>query len=576
MAEPIRSSLAGSRIGAAALADLLGHWSTRGGPAGDGALYRLLALRIARLADTGELSAGLRLPPERDLAAALSVSRNTVAAAYQLLRDEGMAQSRQGAGTRIVPHRTTPAAVHRANGFFSGLLEASVVEADLTLAAVAGAPQVADALTQPASVVDARVLRETITSTGYFPYGLPWLREAIAGHLTGRLGLPSSADQVMITTGGQQALDLLVRGEVLPGQPVAVEDPTFPGVLDALHRSGASVIGIPADDGVDPGCLDHILRTHRPALVYLIPTHHNPTGLIMPADARDRIVKLAAAYPDTLFVDDMTLSELTLTKAAPLAPALVPAPLATADLPNLVTVGSLSKVYWGGLRVGWIRASTGLIGRLASAKATADLGSPAFQQAIVAALLDGQHDAILAWRLDWLRERYDALAGALRAYLPDWTWPVPRGGLTIWAQLPALDHAGREQNSGAFAQAALRHGVAMVPGRLLSATGGRIRSGEYLRLAFTQPPAVLTGAVAELARLSPTAVRAASLPGLLAKAPTRRRCTRWSAPSPSARRRRRTGRCRTGRASSRVRRRGCCAHPSGNRSPPRGPGHPTR
>jgi DNA-binding transcriptional MocR family regulator len=499
MAEPIRSTLAGSRIGATALADLLGHWSARGGPAGDSALYRLLALRVARLADTGELSPGLRLPPERDLAAALSVSRNTVAAAYQLLRDEGMAQSRQGAGTRIVPHRTTPAGVHRANGFFSGMLEASVVEADLSIAAVAGAPQVADALIDPASVVDTQVLRDTVTSTGYFPYGLPWLRAAIAGHLTRRFGLASCADQVMVTTGGQQALDLLVRGEVLPGQPVAVEDPTFPGVLDTLHRAGASVIGIPADHGVDPDHLDHILRTHRPALVYLIATHHNPTGLIMSAGARHRIARLAAAYPDTVFVDDMTLAELTLRDEPP------PPPLAAAGLSNLVTVGSLSKVYWGGLRVGWIRGDAGLISRLAAAKATADLGSAAFQQAIVAALLDGQHEAILSWRLDWLRERYDALAGALTRYLPDWSWPEPEGGLTIWARLP--DH---EQNSGAFAQAALRHGVAIVPGHLLSATGGRIRSGEYLRLAFTQPPGVLTAAVAALARLSSPAVSAAS------------------------------------------------------------------
>jgi len=138
-----------SGIGALALTDLLGRW-----PAADGPLYRLLATRIARLADTGELPAGLRLPAERDLAAALSVSRNTVAAAYQVLRDEGMAESRQGAGTRIVPHRTTPAAVHRANGFFAGLLEEAVVEADLSLAAVDCAPQVAAALTDPDSLLD--------------------------------------------------------------------------------------------------------------------------------------------------------------------------------------------------------------------------------------------------------------------------------------------------------------------------------------------------------------------------------------------------------------------------------------
>ncbi|HET9969867.1 MAG TPA: PLP-dependent aminotransferase family protein, partial [Streptosporangiaceae bacterium] len=261
-------------INAHALADLLGRW-----PAADGPLYRLLATRIARLADTGELPAGLRLPPERELAAALSVSRNTVAAAYQLLRDEGMAESRQGAGTRIVPHRTTPAAVHRANGFFSGLLENSVVDADLSLAAVDCAPQVAAALADPGTVLDGS---DPVTATsGYFPLGLPALRAAVAGHLTDRLGLPAGPAEIIVTTGGQQALDLLIRCEVLPGQPVAVEDPTFPGVLDALYRAGARVIGLPAGAGLDPDRLEHVVRTHRPAMVYLIPTHHNPTGLVM-------------------------------------------------------------------------------------------------------------------------------------------------------------------------------------------------------------------------------------------------------------------------------------------------------
>ena len=120
MVEPINTEVARGAcllISAQALADLLGRW-----PTADGALYRLLAARIGRLADTGELPPGVRLPPERVLAAALSVSRNTVALAYQVLRDEGMAASRQGSGTRLVPHRTTPAAVHRANGFFTGML----------------------------------------------------------------------------------------------------------------------------------------------------------------------------------------------------------------------------------------------------------------------------------------------------------------------------------------------------------------------------------------------------------------------------------------------------------------------
>ena len=471
-------------MGAIAMADLLGRW-----PTADGPLYRLLAARIARLADTGELPPGLRLPPERDLAAVLSVSRNTVAAAYQLLRDEGMAESRQGAGTRIVPHRTTPAAVHRANGFFAGLLETSALDADLSLAVVDCAPQVAAALADPACVLD-RPGRQAATSTsGYFPHGLPALRAAVASHLTGRLGLPADPAQVIVTTGGQQALDLLIRSEVLPGQPVAVEDPTFPGVLDALYRADARVIGMPAGAGLDPERLEHVVRTHHPAMVYLIPTHHNPTGMVMPAGHRRRVARLAAAHPDTLFVDDMTLTELPLGDNTP------PPPLAAFGprQPNLVSVGSLSKLYWGGLRTGWINASPGLVARVAAAKAAADLGSAAFPQAITAALLNDKHDDIVKWRGEWLRARYDALTEALRTALPEWTWPEPDGGLTLWVRLPG------EADGGAFAQVALRHRVAVVPGRLLSATS---QASEYLRLAFTQAPDVLARSAVALAAVS--------------------------------------------------------------------------
>jgi DNA-binding transcriptional MocR family regulator len=481
-----------SGIHATALADLLGRW-----PTADGALYRLLATRIMRLADTGELPAGLRLPAERDLASALSVSRNTVTAAYQLMRDEGMAESRQGAGTRIVPHRTTPAAVHRANGFFAGLLETSVVDADLSVAAVDCAPQVAAALADPAAVLDRAELLAVTATAGYFPHGLPALRAAVASHLSGWLGLPADPSQVLVTSGCQQAIDLLIRSEMLPGQPVVVEDPTFPGALDALHRAGARIIGLPASDGLDPDRLEHAVRTHGPALVYLIPTHHNPTGAVMAAGDRHRVAKLAAAYPDTLFVDDLTLAEL------PLRYGPRPPPLAALSprRPNLISIGSFSKLYWGGLRTGWIRASPGLIGRLAAAKAAADLGSAAFGQAITAALLNGQHDDIVKWREQWLRARHDALAGALRTSLPGWTWAEPAGGLSLWVRLPvqAADtpSAGHPADSSAFAQAALRHGVAVVPGRLLSATG---QATEYIRLAFTQPPLILTRSVQALAR----------------------------------------------------------------------------
>jgi DNA-binding transcriptional MocR family regulator len=465
-----------------ALADLLGRW-----PTSDGALYRLLAARIGRLADTGELPAGVRLPPERTLAASLSVSRNTVALAYQVLRDEGMAASRQGSGTRLVPHRTTPAAVHRANGFFTGLLSAPP-EFDLSLAAVDCAPQVAAALHNPATVLDDSERKRLTQGTGYYPYGLPELRAAIASMLTTFHGIPTTADQVLVTTGGQQALDLLLRCEVAPGHPVVTDNPTYPGFIDALYRSGARPVGVPPGD---MGRLADAVTVHRPVLAYLTPTHQNPTGLVLPAAERHEIVALARRHPGVTFIDDMTLAELPLgpdtgefnTGPPPLA-ALAP------RLPNVVTLGSFSKTYWGGLRTGWVRAPEGIIARLAAAKAAADLGSPPFQQAVVAELIRSSHEEIVAYRADWARQRYTAVAAALAAFLPDWTWTAPSGGLTLWARRPG------GADSGGFAQAALRRGVAVVPGRLLSVSAER---SPWLRLAFTLSPDDLTTAVKALA-----------------------------------------------------------------------------
>jgi len=484
-----------ARITAAALADLLSFWS-----ASDGPLYRLLAARLGRLADTAELPAGLRLPPERELATVLSVSRNTVALAYQVLRDEGMADSRQGSGTRIVPHQCTPAGVHRANGFFTRILGTSAVEADLTLAAVECAPQVAAALGDPASVLSAAQRRAITATPGYFPYGLPDLRAAIADMLTTRHDLPTRAEEVIVTTGAQQALDLLVRCEVVPGQPVVTEDPTFPGTLDALHRSGARPVGVPVGDIAR---LERALAAHRPPLAYLIPTHQNPVGVSLPLASRRRILALARAYPDTVFVDDMTLADLALTDAPP------PPPLASLDscMPNVVTVGSLSKTYWGGLRTGWIRAPQGIIARLAAAKTAMDLGSTAYQQAIVAALVADRNDEILKWRADWLRPRCDAIAAALRQYLPAWQWACPEGGLSIWARLSGNNDAD------AFTQAALRRCVAVVPGRLLSATGDA-DARRHVRLAFILPPDQLTEAIKALSTIDLPAqrIRASGVP----------------------------------------------------------------
>jgi DNA-binding transcriptional MocR family regulator len=367
------------------------------------------------------------------------------------------------------------------------MLEASAVSFDLTLAAVECAPQVAAALDDPPSVLPAAARQALTAGTGYLPYGLPALRVAIADMLAARHGMPTDPSQIIVTTGGQQALELLARCEAGAGRAAITEDPTFPGTLDALHRAGARLVGVPPGDITR---LTAAVAAHAPSLVYLIPTHQNPVGSVLSADARDAVAALARRHPDVTFVDDLTLAEL------PLSDGGAPPPLAAfaPDAPNIVTVGSLSKLYWGGLRVGWARAPAGVADRLAAAKAAADLGSPAYQQGLVAALVTGRHDEIVKWRADWLRPRYEAAGAALRAALPGWTWAAPSGGLTIWARLPGgLD-------SDAFAQAALRRGVGLVPGRLLSAAD---EGKAHLRLAFTLPPEHLAAAIATLGEIRP-------------------------------------------------------------------------
>ena len=473
-------------IGAQALAHLLGRW-----PAADGALYRLLAARIGRLADTGELPAGVRLPSERSLAAALSVSRNTVALAYQVLRDQGMAASRQGSGTTLVPHRTTPAAVHRANGFFSGLLAHAAPSFDLSLSAVDCAPEVRAALVDNSSVLCDEERSALTSGTGLHPYGIPALRSAVAWMLGTFHGIPTTPDQVLITTGAMQALDLLLRCEVSLGTAVVTEDPTYAGFIDALLRGGARPVGIPPGD---VGRLADAVRAHRPALAYLVPTHQNPTGQVLPAAERHEVVALARRHPDVTFIDDTTLAEVPLRAGEPGCQSVMygPPPLAALAprLPNVVTVGSFSKTYWGGLRLGWVRAPQGIIGRLAAAKAAGDLGSPPFGQGLVAALIRSSHEEIVTWRAGWARQRYAAMASALAAHLPGWEWSPPAGGLSVWARLPG------DADSAGFAQAALRHGVAVVPGSLLSVSAAR---SPWVRLAFTLPPDDLATAVKSLA-----------------------------------------------------------------------------
>jgi DNA-binding transcriptional MocR family regulator len=448
------------------LSQRLGRWSSGRGP-----LYVLLAARLRALIDDAELPPGGRLPPDRVLAAALAVGRSTVVAAYDLLAVEGRIVRRQGSGTRVAgsaapePNGTTDAPV------FLHLLEP---RDDVILLACA-APDA-----PPPELVDAyaRILPQLAGISGdigYHPMGHLGLRHAIADRYT-RRGMPTRADQVLVTTGGQQALSLLARAFVAPGDRVLVEAPTYPGALEAFRDQAAVLCALP----IGLAGFEKAVAERPVALAYVIPTFHNPTGAVMPALPRQRLGRSASVAGVTL-IEDEALIDLGFPGEE------IPPPLLT-HAPDVISVGSLSKIIWGGLRIGWVRAAAPVITRLARLRSVQDLGGNIPAQLAAAALLP-QLETVRLRQAPQRQARHDHLRGELARRLPEWDAPPVRGGQTLWVRLPYGDGVS-------FAQAALRHGVAVLPGSGLDAGG---QSAEYLRMHFIAPPDVLTDAVRRLA-----------------------------------------------------------------------------
>ncbi|WP_245914120.1 aminotransferase-like domain-containing protein [Nocardia fluminea] len=448
------------------MTDRLGRWS-----AGRGPLYALLAAGLRGLIEDGELPPGSLLPPDRTLAVALSVGRSTVVAAYDLLQDEGRIVRRQGSGTRVAGQPRVDPPETTSEPMFLDLLEPRSDVISLACAAPNRPPvELAESY---AAMLPA--LAATTDDIGYYPSGHPRLREAVAEYYRGR-GLATEAGQILVTAGGQQALSLLARAYLRPGDRVVVEAPTYPGALEAFRAEAAVVSGLPP--GLDG--FAGAIRDLRPALAYVTPTYQNPTGSVLSTLVRRSLAETSAAAGIPL-IDDEVLAELGFPGQQ------TPQPLALfAD--TVLTIGSLSKSVWGGLRIGWIRAATPVVAKLARLRAVHDLGGNLPAQLAAAELLP-RLDGLLRTEAAERERRHDHLRAELAHRIPEWDVPAVRGGQTLWIQLPRGDGAS-------FAQAALRHRVSILAGGGLDPTGG---SDRYLRIHFQHPPETLTTAVERLA-----------------------------------------------------------------------------
>jgi DNA-binding transcriptional MocR family regulator len=463
------------------LARLLGAWRSSG-PA-----YASLARALRLLVLDGRLPLRTRLPGERELAEALGVSRTTATAAYAALREEGFLASRRGSGswTRL------PADAGMAPE--AGPAGEDVI--DLSCAACA-APEGA---LHSALVAASAELPRHLPGPGYDAAGLPSLRETIAAGFAAR-GLPTVPEQVLVTAGALHALTLLLRVLAGPGDRVLTEHPTYPAALDAVRAVGARPVPVPMlAGGWDLDMLEATLRQAAPRLAYVIPDHQNPTGLTMPAGDRERLVALARASRTPLVVDE-TIAGLELDGAT------APAPVATHDPDGetAITIGSMSKAYWAGMRIGWIRANPALVRRLSAARAALDICSPVLEQLVAVELLAHAEEVLQRQRAA-ARARRDTFVAALRAQLPEWRVTTPAGGLSLWVELDA-------PRSTALAAIADRHGLRLAPGPRFGVDGAFER---FVRLPFSLPEPVLEDAAARLA----VAWRAVSESGPIATEP---------------------------------------------------------
>jgi DNA-binding transcriptional MocR family regulator len=456
-------------VAPASLAGVLGEdWRRPGGSA------QALAEALRALVVDGRLAVRTRIPSERALAPELGVSRGTVSRAYDRLREDGFLVSARGAGSWLTLPDTQLAA--------PAVRPAPAWGVDLSIAALpAPEPQLGEAAASA-----ARALSRHAPSHGYAAAGLPELRAAIAQRFDER-GVTTTPDQILVTAGAQHALHLVLRLLCAPGDRVLVDAPAYPRTLAAVRGVRGRAVAVPLwQAGWDAAGWEQTLSAAAPRLAVTMPDHHNPTGLTM-GDAQRREIVAACARAGVLVVADETAAELRIDGAPRRRP------LAAYDAGGgVVTLGSMSKAAWGGLRLGWIRANPRLIRELAAVRADVDMASPVLEQLLALELL-GRWPEVVGTRVALLRERRDALAAALEEHAPAWTFRKPGGGLSLWVRLPS-------PVATRLASAAAREGLIVTPGPAFSVDGTFER---HLRLPFTAAPDVLREAVATLAALAP-------------------------------------------------------------------------
>ncbi|HZR26835.1 MAG TPA: PLP-dependent aminotransferase family protein [Vicinamibacterales bacterium] len=473
-------------------------------------IYRHLVTLLEDGISRGDVPPGVRLPPERDLARTLRVSRATVVSAYRELEARGLLRGYVGRGTFVSAKpdgasapfawrgKMSAAALNSSDTTVRDLVSAAANPALLSLAA--GVPALdcfpTEAFQQATNDVLARHASSLIPWRHGATEGLPAFRDALAARFGG------DPEHILVIGGAQQGLDLLTRCLVDPGDAVIVDRPGYVGAIQTFRTAGARLLGWDVARA-DLDELEELLLRYRPKLIYTNPTHHNPTGVTMPIRTRRELLELAARYRVPIVEDD-TYRELSLN--APPPPSL----FKLDDSHRVVIrVNSFSKMLAPGLRLGWISAVKSIVDQLSLIKQQVDPHTQNLSQLVVCELLErGVFDRHVTTLKNEHRRRRDAMVQALRQHVPPASlrYAIPEGGMYLWCQLPSHISARAVQDH------ARRESVMVVTGEPFYVDQG---GSHQLRICYTSEPPVraeraartLARAIAAAASERPAAVR---------------------------------------------------------------------
>jgi DNA-binding transcriptional MocR family regulator len=447
-------------------------------------LYRRLVTLLEGAIARGVLPAGFRLPPERDLATSLRISRATVVSAYRELEARGLVRGYVGRGTFVSAKPDTASAPFAWRGKIAAaalqatdttvrdLVRAAADPALMSLAA--GVPAL-DCFPKDAF---QKAMNHVLATSGEAAWrhgpteGMPRFRAALADRFGG------SPEHILVLAGAQQGLDLLARCLIDPGDAVIVDRPGYLGAIQTFRNSGARLIGWDIARA-DFDELEELLLRYRPKLIYTNPTHHNPTGITLSIRSRRELLELAARYRVPIVEDD-TYRELALHSMPVPPPSLFKLDEAHTVV---IRINSFAKMLAPGLRLGWISAVRPIIDQLALIKQQVDPHTQNLSQLVVCELVEqGVLDAHLATLRIEHRRRRDAMVQALRQYVPagQLRFGVPEGGMYLWCELLPGIHARAVQDR------ALRESVMVLTGEPFYVDQGGDR---HVRICYTSRPA---------------------------------------------------------------------------------------